>query len=313
LVNGVGAPGNWGLLVPPPPLSRNPHDQTPFWAESSVGTCTAGNIQGNVRTGNVAKDAQDGMNVRFDSPIASGDESLSAPIVIDGFQSGGSGFNCNRIDPNISQPPGSQGNGVPATPCTGSNMPTGCPSGGFQQADTNNGSNYDTACGNSFPGSCPLPRDRVLTVVSTGNAAWSQVIMGNGPNSTDLTAYWTNHHSGGLPTGVTTRYQIYQLEASGTAAFTSASDTAEPHGPVCKKTTVGNASRRLINVAVVDCNYWSINGTSQPLPPSYLLAQFFMTEPALSDGSVYAEFVGTTPAGPGNNNSIQHRIVQLVR
>ena len=245
------------------------------------------------------------MNVRFDSPVGPRDESLSAPIVVDGFKSNSKGFNCNRIDPNQG------GTGIPATPCTGSNMPTGCPSGGFQQADTNNGSNYDTAC--SFPGSCPLPRDRVLTVVSTGNAAWSQVVMGNGPNTTDLTAYWTNHHSGSFPTGVTTRYQIYQLEASGTAAFTSASDTAESHGPVCKKSTVGNASRRLINVAVVDCNYWSIKGSSQPLPPSYLLAQFFMTEPALSDGSIYGELVGTIPAGNGNANSIQHRIVQLVR
>ena len=305
LVNGVGAPGNWGLLVPPLPLSRNPHDQTPFWAESSVGTCTAGNIQGNVRTGNVAKDAQNGMNVRFDSPIASGDESLSAPIVINGFNQGGgiNGYSCNRIDPNQG------GTGVPATPT------------GFQQSDSN-ATAYDNACNNN-PGSCPLPRDRVLTVVSTGNAAWSQVIMGNGPNSTDLQAYWNNHHgTSTLPVGVNNRWTIYQCEL-GVGAFagvtgcgpwsTWPSDSAEPHGPVCKKSTVGNASRRLINVAVVDCNYWSIKGTSQPLPPSYMLAQFFMTEPALSDGSIYGELVGTIPAGNGNANSIQHRIVQLVR
>ena len=118
LVNGVGAPGNWGLLIPPPPLSQNPHDQTPFWAESATGSCTAGNTQGNVRTGNVAKDAQNGMNVRFDSPIASGDESLSAPIVIDGFTDNGGGYACNRIDPNQG------GTGTPATPA------------GFKQTDT---------------------------------------------------------------------------------------------------------------------------------------------------------------------------------
>jgi Flp pilus assembly protein TadG len=311
LVNGVGAPGNWGLLIPPPPLSQNPHDQTPFWAESGLGSsCTAGNTQGNVRTGNVAKDAQNGMNVRFDGPIASGDESLSAPIVIDGFTDNGGGFSCNRIDP------AQGGTGTPATPCTGSNMPTGCPSGGFQQTDTN-ASAYDTAC-NSFPGSCPLPRDRVLTTVSTGNAAWSQVIIGKGANTADLQAYWNNHHSGAFPTipaNTAPRYYLYQLEASGTAAFTKASDTAEPHGPVCKKSTLGDASRRLINVAVVDCNYWNIRGTSQPLPPSYLLAQFFMTEPALSDGSIYAELVGTVQAvqaGTAAGNG-PHPIVQLVR
>jgi Flp pilus assembly protein TadG len=299
LVNGAGAPGNWGLLIPPPPLSQNPHDQTPFWAESPTSSCTAGNTQGNVRTGNVAKDAQDGMNVRFDSPVGSRDESLSAPIVINGFQSGGSGFSCNRIDPNISQPPGSQGNGIDARPI------------GFAQTDTDPTA-YDTACNNN-PGSCPLPRDRNLTVVSTGNAAWSQVVMGSGPNLSDLQAYWTNHHSGSLPAGVTTRYQIYQLEASGTAAFTAASDAAEPHGPVCKKGTVGDASRRIINVAVVDCNYWNINGTSHPLPPTYMLAQFFMTEPALSDGSIYAEFVGTIQAGTAAAKNILRRIVRLVR
>ena len=303
LVNGVGAPGNWGLLIPPPPLSQNPHDQTPFWAESATGSCTAGNTQGHVRTGNVAKDAQNGMNVRFDSPIASGDESLSAPIVIDGFTDNGGGYACNRIDPNQG------GTGTPATPA------------GFKQTDTppNDYNAYDTTCtpGN---GSCPLPRDRVLTTVSTGNAAWSQVIMGNGPNLTDLTAYWTNHHGGtALPSGITNRYQAYLAEVNAQPSNAAGdpgnwlTDSAEPHGPMCKKSTLGNASRRIINVAIVDCNYWSINGTSQPLPPSYTLAQFYMTEPALSDGSIYGEFVGTIHAGTAAAKLLLHRIVQLVR
>ena len=307
LVNGAGAPGNWGLLIPPPPLSQNPHDQTPFWAESTTGTCTAGNTQGKVRTGNIAKDAQNGMNVRFDSPIASGDKSLSAPIVITGFNQGGgaNGFSCNRIDPIQG------GNGTPATPCTGSNMPTGCPAGGFQQTDSN-ASAYDTAC-NSFPGSCPLPRDRTLTTVSTGNAAWSQVVMGNGANTADLQAYWQNHHGGTYP-GYTTRWAMYQDEVnSANGAGNWLTETVEPHGPVCKKSTVGDASRRLINVAVVDCNYWNIQGTSHPLPPTYMLAQFFMTEPALSDGSIYAELVGTVQAGTAAANNILRRIVRLVR
>ena len=82
---------------------------------------------------------------------------------------------------------------------------------------------------------------------------------------------------------------------------------------MCKKSTIGDASRRLINVAVVDCNYWNIQGTSHPLPPTYMLAQFFMTEPALSDGSIYAELVGTVQAGTAAANNILRRIVRLVR
>ena len=108
LVNGAGAAGNWGLIQVPGD-NGNPHNQTPFWAESAAPSCNNGSA-GTTRTGNVAKFATDGMNVRFDSPIGSGDKSLSAPIVIDGFKSSGSGFSCNRVDPNQG------GNGRPATP-----------------------------------------------------------------------------------------------------------------------------------------------------------------------------------------------------
>src|SRR4029077_11397240 len=175
--------------------------------------------------GNVAKFAQAGMNVRFDSPQAAGDQSLSAPVVIDGFKSSGSGYNCNRIDPNLCPPPGNTCSGIPATPS------------GFAQADSNSTA-YDNSCTNN-PGSCPLPRDRTIT----NN-------VGNGVNASDLQAYWKNHHSGSLPAGVSTRYQIYQQEASGKATFPAASEAAEPHAPVCAKATVGTASRRVINVGI---------------------------------------------------------------
>ena len=35
--------------------------------------------------------------------------------------------------------------------------------------------------------------------------------IGTGPALTDLQAYWSNHHPGTLPAGVTTRWQIYQV------------------------------------------------------------------------------------------------------
>jgi Flp pilus assembly protein TadG len=292
LVNGAGAAGNWGLIEAPNE-NGNPHNQTPFWAETSAASCVNG-PQGTTDTGNVAKFAQAGMNVRFDSPQAAGDQSLSAPVVIDGFTSNGSGYNCNRIDPNICPPPnGNTCSGIPATPA------------GFAQADSNPTA-YDNSCNNN-PGSCPLPRDRTLT----NN-------MGNGVNASDLQAYWKNHHSGSLPANVSTRYQIYQQEASGTATFTAASEAAEPHAPVCAKSTVGNASRRIINVGVVDCSYWGITG-KKTLPPTTLYAQFFMTEPALGDGSIYAEFVGAfgvasnSPTTANQPANAIHQVVQLVR
>ena len=41
LVNGAGAAGNWGLIEAPNE-NGNPHNQTPFWAETSAGSCTNG-------------------------------------------------------------------------------------------------------------------------------------------------------------------------------------------------------------------------------------------------------------------------------
>jgi hypothetical protein len=121
-----------------------------------------------------------------------------------------------------------------------------------------------------------------------------------------------------LPAGVTTRYQIYQQEALGTAPFTAASDLAEPHHPTCASSTMGPASRRLINVGIVDCSYWGING-KKDLPPTTLYAQFFMTEPALQNGSIFGEFVGAfgvasnSPSTANQPGNAIHQVVQLVR
>ena len=57
LVSGAGAPGNWGLLQVPG-QNGNPHNQTPFSAQSSINSCTTGDSQGTTDTGNIAKFAQ---------------------------------------------------------------------------------------------------------------------------------------------------------------------------------------------------------------------------------------------------------------
>jgi len=280
---GGGAPGNWGLLMAPNENS-NPNNQTPFWAESSAGSCSAASNPSSTDTGNVAKFAQPGMNVRFDSPIGTSDQSLSAPVVIDGFLPSSSDPKCNRYDPTTGK--------------TQQVSPTG-----FDP--TNYSATCNATTSSSF--SCPLPRDRLVDTT----------IIGGGPNITDLQAYWKNHHAGSLPAGVTNRYQIYQQEVSGAAPFTAASEKAEPHAPMCAKATVGDQSRRLINVAIVDCSYWGITG-KKTLPQTTLYAQFFMTEPADSSGNIYGEYVttygiGTNSASPNAPGNAIHQIVQLVR
>src|SRR5207248_2709412 len=76
------------------------------------------------------------------------------------------------------------------------------------------------------------------------------------PSTASLSAYWTNHHPGTLPAGVTTRYQIYQQEVAGTGnAGVWLTDATEPHGPQCAPTSTEvapefAASRRIMSVAL---------------------------------------------------------------
>jgi Flp pilus assembly protein TadG len=290
--SGTGAPGNWGLIQPYAPLSaKNPHDLAPFWAMQAQGNCvTTGPSASplNVRTGDVAQFAIDGENVRFDIPatdVATADY-YAAPIKIDGLSPIGTGSCSKQV--TVTGP-------------------------GFNQDTTD--SAY-TVC--NAPGySCPLPRDQGMASSNIGTAR---------PDTTVLNAYWQNHHGANWPTvtdpvtnikSPITRYQAYLQEVAGTGtAGTWKTEGVEPHGPTCVPADKdpSPASRRIINVAVVDCTYWGIKGSSTPLPTTTLVAQFFMTEPATTGtstgGRIYGELIGVAQAGA---NSIFHRIVQLVR
>ena len=129
------------------------------------------------------------MNVRFDSPKASsGDLSLSAPIVIDGFKSGG-GSGADHLGGNNCQ---GFGNGFPSTCRNNACQITG--GGTAVTPDGFDPTNYSATCNALTPStkSCPLPRDAyapgstTLPIVTTSNAAWSQMEIGNGPNVADL-------------------------------------------------------------------------------------------------------------------------------
>ena len=161
-----------------------------------------------------------------------------------------------------------------------------------------------------------------MNPINSSNPALTS--RGSGVDFTDLQAYWTNHHNGSRPAALNTRWKIYLCEVdtkncpAGTDnSFTSKSDTKEPHAPQCNNSTVGDASRRLINVAIVDCDYWGIKGSNTPLPITTLYAQFFMTEPAVTsgtpsqDGRIYGELVKTYTVN--SQGSGVYHIVQLVR
>jgi hypothetical protein len=147
--------------------------------------------------------------------------------------------------------------------------------------------------------------------------------IGNGPALADLQAYWTNHHPGTLPAGVTTRYQIYSLEIARTGnAGIWNTDGVEPHGPQCAPANTEVlpeyvASRRILNVAVVDCQYWNVHGNAVNDVTINTYANFFITKPTDQNGNIYTEYVSqctTSPTCTDNITASQiHRIVHLVR
>jgi len=316
-----GAPGNWGLIDPPGNNNGNPFNQHPFWASMAPDACNAvdvGTLTQDVDTGNNADKAAAGMNVRFDNPV-NGLTNTAAPIVIDGW--------ANTTPSNS----GSCGNTVDAMSYgNGTNKVT---------VNLNSASDYQTKCTTLTPASqrisCPLPRDR--NMVNLGGNSWSTSLQGKGVDPVDLQAYWTNHHTGTVPnftdpeTGAVytkpSRWQVYQMEnnttAYPTAAFTTGSQSKESAAPYCDASKpAGNITRRLINVAVVDCEYWKIKGASNSLPITTLMATFFMTEPAVdsnnsafspgvNQGSIYAELVKTYELNSAGSNIYQ--TVKLVK
>src|SRR5262249_34130657 len=106
----------------------------------------------------------------------------------------------------------------------------------------------------------PLPLDP-QPWTSTGGTGGSQI--GNGVSLTDLQAYWDNHHPAfTLPAG-TIRYDVYLKEdpVNGTTEGRQWKPTSEQAGPQCASTgTESIASRRVLQVAVVDCVYWGVQG-----------------------------------------------------
>lgn len=297
------ATGNWGL-IDPTAGGGDVAALSPYWASNSLAKCEALTITdltktNDVLTGNKADKAVDGMNVRFDKSYSSG--YAAAPITIDGWEN---------------------------NPCAN---PKAATPTGFKQTNEDSAA-YISSCTNNA-GSCPLPRDRNLVLPG---ASWTNPDlppMGIGPNIADLKAYWTNHHPtvdypqvGGVD--IKTRYELYKLEVQNrdTVGY-FANNGSEKEKPECVTETTASkkdVTRRLINVAVVDCTYWKIKGGSKDLPIINTTARFFMTEPATDkwtddtvklnpslSGRIYAEYVDSAVINQEGGSVFQ--IVELVQ
>ncbi|MDH6234633.1 Flp pilus assembly protein TadG [Mesorhizobium soli] len=127
-------------------------------------------------------------------------------------------------------------------------------------------------------------------------------------------AYWQYHHNTNWPANLTTRYEAYlseiELMKSGTWGKPN---PPEPPAPSCAPANVlnkGDAARRIISVAIVDCQKQGVHGNAVSNVRSDKYAEFFLTEPA-SGGTIYTEFVRMLT--PDNDDGKLHRIVQLYR
>lgn len=309
LVSGTGAPGNWGLIEPASRKGGRGTTLSEFWAASTQDTCTIGKAGTAVSTlpGNTAKLGVQGINVRFDSPFGAGDMALSSPVVIDGYKPTNDKGDCKHYEVTAN------GSGAVVNDV----RPPG-----FDP------SHYSATCnGSTGSYSCPLPRDHVFEkTFDSGSAFSSGFVWGQGldEEDPDLLAYWKNHHGNSPypepPDGVAPRWYLYNKEFND-KSLAWPSDSIEQHLPghrdACTGSTLGTPLRRLIDVAVVDCSYWSSTGSTD-LPPVTMNAQFFITEPAtVTNGggstqlTIWGELVSTSSANSGSG--AVHQVVTLVR
>lgn len=336
LTSGAGssANGSWGLIDPEDPDDNSPAALTKFWAALAPDQCVAQGVgvrQAKVLTGNLSSFAQAGMNVRFGIEIDHGNPhrmsgiEVAAPITIkgmvvdNGLQAPLNGASCSS--PKSSTPPAGSNCVFPESTRSGAAYRDYCYTtytnslGNYQKVTNNNPPCSALLGGTERIGSCPLPRDEGL--VERPGSSYRNFVMGAGPNLLDLKAYWKNQHgTEPWPWGsdTPTRYDIYLYEVQNRdrVGFFRA-DSLEDRAPYCLP--FGDADRRLINVAIVDCDYWRVNGTSTSaddnrLPAVTTVARFFITEPAGADGALYAEYVDSFESNGANG--VVYKTVKLV-
>lgn len=173
--------------------------------------------------------------------------------------------------------------------------------------------------------SVPLPRDACFDPNGTCSATGSQ--LGTGITAAELDDYWAVNHGTARPAAAT-RFELYQEEVAVAPSFDrmlQKTTSAETGAPICHRgglvPTPEQPERRLLNVAVINCN------SGSGLPSSGLVegvpvldyVQLFMTEPAeLSPSggvvSLWAEEVQRLrPNADGLGTGRIRDVVQLAR
>jgi hypothetical protein len=161
-----------------------------------------------------------------------------------------------------------------------------------------------------------LPVDQNMILINADNGAQqldTTVALGNGTwNCAD---YWSVAHSAGpgkdLPppgctaTATISRFSVYQYEMN---YITDRSPGAEIGDPKCNP--LGIKYRRVLNAAIINCgsNPEVISNHARDVPVAGF-GKFFLTVPAASGASLYAEFLGLIK--PTDN--LNHDKVQLYR
>lgn len=159
-----------------------------------------------------------------------------------------------------------------------------------------------------------LPVDQNMVIgVEGGQQLDSTVTVGNG--IWDCASYWSVAHSVGPgrdfpPPGCTStatisRYSVYQYEMN---YISDRSPGAEYGDPQCNP--LGIKFRRVLNAAIINCG-------SSPEPmssdarnvPVAGFGKFFLTLPAATGASLYAEFLGLIKP----TDDVNHDMVQLYR
>jgi hypothetical protein len=165
-----------------------------------------------------------------------------------------------------------------------------------------------------------LPADKCFTSGSGCTTFSNNGRLGNG--DWDFTGYWSvNHPSPGGDSAKSdliaeygsspSRFDVYQYEAS----HPNIASGPEATTPACNSTTQG-VNRRLLYVAVIDCDHYPVQGGGGTEYPVQAFASMFLTVPAGGppDTDIYAELEDiTTSYGQGTLKRFERNEAQLYR
>ena len=166
----------------------------------------------------------------------------------------------------------------------------------------------------------PVTRNRATRHITTSTqgqqtiaTANTGVVTGNG--TWDCATYWSVAHYAGAgknlpPPGCTSaatisRYSVYQYELNYLEDRSLGLEIGEPQ---CNPPGVTN--RRMLNAAIINCGSSPVMVRSDARNvPVAAFGKFFLTLPAVTDQSFYAEFLGLIKP----TERLNHDMVQLYR